>query len=69
MLLGGESLFGCPYTNAQALLAGTEAMPRYAAYWVGYNIVLAYLQTNRLNESQLVGVDEDVLVRFASELL
>lgn len=46
-----------------------EEMPRYAAYWVGYNIVLAYLQTNQLSESQLVGVDDDVLIHFANELL
>ncbi|ASP39529.1 hypothetical protein CHH28_12965 [Bacterioplanes sanyensis] len=46
-----------------------DVFPRYAAYWVGYNIVQEYLQTGQLSELELVGVDSKVLIDFANGLL
>ncbi len=63
-------LYSTSYDRDYYLLGSQpQDFPRYAAYWVGYNIVKAYLETHDVSERELVGIEAKALIDFANTLV
>ena len=50
--------------NKYFLGSDPDEFPKYAGYWVGFNLISLYLQKNKTSEFKLAGMDSESFLNF-----